>query len=317
MSVGNKNLPWLQALQQISAASEPYVLITILGARGSTPRDSGTKMVVTQEHTYDTIGGGHLEYKAIQQAREFLLQSESVQHLEHYPLGAELGQCCGGSISVLFESFLPSQVNLMVFGAGHVGQALMAILADLPVRVRWVDSREAQFPEHLPANVEAVPSDYPVDEIDQMPPGAYYLIITHNHQLDFELCEALLKKNDFGYLGLIGSDTKWARFQKRFDHKGFSPEQVNNITCPVGLSQVPGKRPMEVAVSIAGEIIQHYQALTPETPTQQGLHWNTLKDALGQTQTRSTSSSTASTKEQFSQKQGNEPAPISNQDPTQ
>ena len=92
MSVGNKNLPWLQALQQISAASEPYVLITILGARGSTPRDSGTKMVVTQEHTYDTIGGGHLEYKAIQQAREFLLQSESVQHLEHYPLGAELGQ---------------------------------------------------------------------------------------------------------------------------------------------------------------------------------------------------------------------------------
>ncbi len=278
---------WATAIENLTYSSEAYVLVTLLGARGSTPRNSGTKMVVTTNSTYDTIGGGHLEYKAIGIAHELLSNSdngapENQQRLEHFPLGPSLGQCCGGSTSVLFESFIPTNINIAVFGAGHVAHALMTVLSSLPCNVKWIDSREDLFPEATAKNIHPSLSPYPVDEVKSLPANSYFLVLTHNHQLDFELCEAILKRGDAHYVGLIGSDTKWARFKKRFEFKGVTETSVNQIHCPVGLAEVSGKKPMEVAVSIAAEIIQHYQQNTAPTQTQQGLHWNELKPLLNE-----------------------------------
>jgi len=274
------NTHWADAAARLQREGRHYVLITLLGVRGSTPRDNGTKMVVCDGENFGTIGGGHLEYKAIEKAVEIISAGEACQSLENVPLGAKLGQCCGGSVSVLFECFVPQLVNIALYGAGHVGRALISILKDLPVNVFWVDSREAFLDVELPDNVEAVVDDEPVDAVRDMPADTYYLVMTHNHGLDFDLCRAIIERADAAYIGLIGSDTKWQRFRLRFEHRGFSPERVKAIHCPVGLSAVPGKLPMEVAVSIAGELIGLYQQRKPTRKTQRGIDWKTLQPAL-------------------------------------
>ncbi len=259
----DNKLSWFEAVNSLKSKGEAFILLTIISVHGSTPRNSGTKMVVSVNDNFDTIGGGHLEFKSIAYAHQMLAQGIENQHIEHFSLGASLGQCCGGDCSVLFESFAASQTQIMLFGAGHVGKALTNILSDLPCQLKWVDSREAMFPAHMltdaPLNVKCIISDNPVDEITSMPEGSYFIIMTHNHQLDFELCQALLKRNDFAYAGLIGSETKWKRFQHRLKHREFKQQVIEQLTCPIGLSAVPGKRPMEVAVSIAAEIIGLYQ----------------------------------------------------------
>jgi len=274
------NTHWAEAAARLQSEGRHYVLITLLGVRGSTPRDNGTKMVVCDGECFGTIGGGHLEYMSIEKATEILATGEACQSLENVPLGAKLGQCCGGSVSVLFESFVPQLVNIALFGAGHVGRALISILKDLPVNVFWVDSREAFLDVELPDNVEALVEEEPVDAAQRMPADTYYLVMTHNHGLDYDLCRAIVERDDAAYIGLIGSDTKWQRFQLRFGHRGFSPERIKEIHCPVGLSSVPGKRPMEVAVSIAGELIGLYQARQPQRETQRGINWKTLQPVL-------------------------------------
>lgn len=276
---------WASAASTLEEQGQPYVVITLIGARGSTPRENGTKMVVSiDQHSdiqcFGTIGGGHLEYQAIARAGEILSQAEPQQILEHFPLGAKLGQCCGGAVSVLFESFVPHPVKIMVFGAGHVGKALIKVLGELPCHVSWVDARPELFDTDLPSNVTAVSELDPVDAIQKMPPNSYYLVMTHNHGLDFELCSSILKRGDARYLGLIGSETKWQRFQLRFQRRGYDPTLYDTIRCPVGLSQIPGKLPMELAVSIAGELISEYQTQHPPRETRRGLNWQELANAM-------------------------------------
>ncbi len=263
---------WYEVIKRLESENRDYVLVTVLGTRGSTPRDCGTKMVVTRNKSYATIGGGHLEFKAIEQARQLLTEAQSRQKFEHFPLGAKLGQCCGGQATILFESFIKTSIDIMLFGAGHVGRALALILAGLPCRVHWVDSREHEFPDNISSNISRIVSDSPSDEVKTMPEGAYYVIMTHNHPLDFAISEAILKRNDAHYIGLIGSKTKWQRFQMRFEHKGYSPELYNSIRCPVGHSNIPGKLPSEVAVAVAGEIIRLYHQQQPNQPTQRGVN---------------------------------------------
>jgi xanthine dehydrogenase accessory factor len=258
---------WLTAAQQCSQRGDAYVLITIIGVSGSTPRNSGTKMLLTEQETFDTIGGGHLEYKAIAHGKKMLgkcLQTgQNSQSLAHFQLAAQLGQCCGGTASLLFECFATTHTNIMLFGAGHVGQALVSILSSLPVKVTWVDERAEQFSQCTQlsqmSNVTALVSDDPCGEISAMPANSYFIVMTHNHQLDFELCQTILKQANFRYVGLIASMTKWRRFQQRFTHKEINKELVQQIHCPIGLAAVKGKKPMEVAVSIAGELISLYQ----------------------------------------------------------
>ncbi len=282
-------LNWNQASLRLNQQGKAYVLITIIGVSGSTPRNSGTKMVVSQDEIYDTIGGGHLEYKAIKQAKKLLQENKDCQSIEHFQLGSQLGQCCGGNASLLFECFAANTVHIAVFGAGHIGQALLPMLAGLPCNVTWVDNRASQFPANCQqyANVTKLVSDDPAGEVATMASNTLYVVMTHNHQLDFEITLAALKREDFHYLGLIASDTKWRRFQQRYKHREVKTALVEKMNCPIGLEQVVGKMPMEVAISIAGELIESYQALLPteqqsgkQQSKNKGVAWQEIKQLI-------------------------------------
>ncbi|WP_404440301.1 xanthine dehydrogenase accessory protein XdhC [Stutzerimonas chloritidismutans] len=254
------NTAWIEALADLQQQGEPCVLVTIIEERGSTPRNAGSKMVVSRERLYDTIGGGHLEYKAQAIARDMLENRSRDTRLERFSLGASLGQCCGGATVLLFEPMGQPQAHIAVFGAGHVGRALVPLLASLPCKVRWIDSRDSEFPEQIPLGVEKVLNDEVVDEVENMPAGSYFIVMTHNHQLDLELTAAILERNDFTYYGLIGSKSKRAKFENRLRDRGFQPETVQRMRCPMGIADVKGKLPIEIAVSIAGEVIATYNA---------------------------------------------------------
>ena len=251
---------WISALADLQDRGEPCVLVTIIEELGSTPRNAGSKMVISVSQTFDTIGGGHLEYKAMEIARQMLASGQQSTHLERFSLGASLGQCCGGVTVLLFEPMGQVQAQIAVFGAGHVGRALEPQLASLPCKVRWIDSREAEFPEHLPHGVRKIVSEEPLDEIDELPAGSYCIVMTHNHQLDLELSAAILKRNDFAYFGLIGSKTKRVKFEHRLRERGFDSSTLQRMRCPMGIGDVKGKLPVEIAISIAGEIIATYNA---------------------------------------------------------
>ncbi|WP_322978188.1 xanthine dehydrogenase accessory protein XdhC [Pseudomonas sp. C11] len=257
-------MSWISALADLQQQGEACVLVTIIEERGSTPRNAGSKMVVTAERIFETIGGGHLEYKAMELAREMLASRSQDTRLERFSLGASLGQCCGGATVLLFEPMGQPQAQIAVFGAGHVGRALVPLLASLPCKVRWIDSRENEFPEHIHAGVVKIVNDEVVDEVDNMPPGSYYIVMTHNHQLDLELTAAILKRGDFAYYGLIGSKTKRVKFEHRLRERGFADTLMARMRCPMGLAEVKGKLPVEIAVSIAGEVIATYNALLGE-----------------------------------------------------
>ena len=131
----NTEADWLDASLRLKQRKVPFVLVTVLGARGSTPRDTETKMVFTDEESFGSIGGGNLEFQVGNIAQEMLQESSENQRIEYFQLGPSLGQCCGGSCSVLFEVFRPSTLNLAIFGAGHVGQTLVGILESLPINI--------------------------------------------------------------------------------------------------------------------------------------------------------------------------------------
>ena len=251
---------WISGLTDLQTQGEACVLVTIIEELGSTPRNAGSKMVVSAERIFDTIGGGHLEYKAMEIAREMLASRSQNTRLERFSLGASLGQCCGGVNVLLFEPMGLPQAQIAVFGAGHVGRALVPLLASLPCRVRWIDTREQEFPAQIPDGVRQIVADEPLDEVDQLPKGSYCIVMTHNHQLDLELSAAILKRGDFAYFGLIGSKTKRVKFEHRLRDRGFDPAVLQRMRCPMGLSEVKGKLPIEIAVSIAAEVIATYNA---------------------------------------------------------
>ncbi|MEH6576784.1 MAG: xanthine dehydrogenase accessory protein XdhC [Amphritea sp.] len=249
---------WIKALSKLEADGTPAIMITVVDERGSTPRNAGAKMLVSDDQQFDTIGGGHLEYKAIKIARQLLEEGQTQPRLERFSLGASLGQCCGGATTLLFEPMGTATVQIAVFGAGHVGRALVPILASLPCRIRWIDAREDEFPETIPEGVVKVVNEFPVDEIANQPAGSYFIVMTHNHQLDQELSEQILQRDNHAYFGLIGSQTKRAKFEHRLKAKGFTEEQLSRMTCPMGIPEVKGKLPAEIAVSVAGEVIAQY-----------------------------------------------------------
>jgi xanthine dehydrogenase accessory factor len=251
---------WISALADLQAQGEACVLVTIIEELGSTPRNAGSKMVVSAERMFDTIGGGHLEYKAMEIAREMLASRSQNTRLERFSLGASLGQCCGGVNVLLFEPMGQPQAQIAVFGAGHVGRALVPLLASLPCRVRWIDSREQEFPTLIPEGVRQIVAEDPLDEVNELPKGSYCIVMTHNHQLDLELAAAILRRGDFAYFGLIGSKTKRVKFEHRLRDRGFDAALLQRMRCPMGLSEVKGKLPIEIAVSIAAEVIATYNA---------------------------------------------------------
>ncbi|MGR5237199.1 xanthine dehydrogenase accessory protein XdhC [Vibrio alfacsensis] len=250
---------WIQVLAEFDAKGIPCIMVTVLEDKGSTPRNAGTKMLVTESEVVGSIGGGHLEHVAMQTAKELLNLGETDMKIERFNLGAKLGQCCGGIVTLSFEPIGQPRHLLALFGAGHVAKALIPILATLPFKVIWVDERAEQFPSHLPKNVEKRLTEDPVGEVHHLSANCMYLVLTHSHQLDFELARAILTRGDSRYFGLIGSLTKRKRFDYRLKERGFDDDAINNMICPIGIEAVKGKHPAEIAVAVAGELIACYQ----------------------------------------------------------
>ncbi|GAA0852230.1 xanthine dehydrogenase accessory protein XdhC [Aliiglaciecola litoralis] len=274
---------WYEGIDFCQTHGKAYILLTVMGSVGSTPRAAGTKMVVTDDRTFDTIGGGHLEHAAIKQARAMLSRGETHQHVEHFPLGAKLAQCCGGATHVLFEPINIKVPVLAIFGAGHVAKALLPIVSQLPVSIKWVDNRAEQFDGVVSSpSVEIIIEEEPVDVITQIDRLSHMLVMTHNHQLDFDLVVAGLAQPNINYLGLIGSQTKARRFVNRLAKRNICDKQMDKLVCPVGLLDVTGKRPIEVAVSIAGQLIQQFNANQPSQSSnkQQRINWQQTKEII-------------------------------------
>jgi xanthine dehydrogenase accessory factor len=253
------------AALQWQAAARPAVVVAVGATQGSVPRERGTRMLVAADEVLGTIGGGHLELQAIADARA-LLASGGAALAQRIALGPSLGQCCGGALTLHFTPLAQdspagweaerARFFLQLYGAGHVGRAIVKLLADLPCRVLWVDERESEFPPGpLPPHIEKVCVEPVQAEVAAAPPGAFFLVLTHSHALDLALAEAILARGDAAWFGLIGSKTKRARFEHRLLARGFAPEAVANMVCPIGLPGLAGKQPEVLAVSVVAQLL--------------------------------------------------------------
>ena len=251
------------------------VLVQVDHTQGSVPREAGAWMAVTHDQVINTIGGGHLEFQAIDEARALLRKPPGESMVLRYPLGPSLGQCCGGVVHLRFETcdrLSPAQAAQRVqrlqahhqpvalFGGGHVGRALIQVLAPLPFAITWIDSRDEIFPHPLPGNVQAEHSDPVQSAVDDLSSGSQVLIMSFSHAEDLEVVAACLRRlrqhNDLAYVGLIGSATKWATFRHRLEARGFTHEELDRITCPIGMAGIAGKEPEVIAVAVAAQLLQ-------------------------------------------------------------
>ncbi|MEO8057895.1 MAG: xanthine dehydrogenase accessory protein XdhC [Burkholderiales bacterium] len=268
----------MSALREIAgnwlATGRPAVVVEVLDARGSVPRESGTRMLVSLFDAAGTVGGGHLELKAIALARAMLAQEDVHAHTEHYPLGPALGQCCGGAVTLAYAPLDAAALarwpvdaprfHLQLYGAGHVGRAIVRALAPLNMIVDWIDEREEEFPAEFqarghgpwPEHIHKVCVDAVEAEVRSAPAGAYYLVLTHQHDLDLRISEAILKRGDFAYFGLIGSKTKRQRFIHRFEQHGIATDVIERMTCPIGVPGIDGKEPEVIAAAVAAQLLQ-------------------------------------------------------------
>jgi xanthine dehydrogenase accessory factor len=253
-------------------AAGQAVLVMIVEARGSAPRGAGAAMLVCETATLGTIGGGATEHAAIQAARAML--GAGAPETRDYPLGPALDQCCGGYLRVAFaplraadaarfetgEAALwpggpvwregPPPRPALIYGAGHVGRALVAALAPLPFALRWIDAR-AGATAGAPPGVAAIETPLPEAEAAAAPPGAFHVILTHSHALDLEIAAAALAARP-GFVGLIGSATKRATFARKLRDRGLDPA---GLTCPIGLPGLSDKRPAVIAASAAADLL--------------------------------------------------------------
>ena len=290
--------------------------VVIAGLRGSSPREVGAAMLVWNKGQSGTIGGGALEFEAAAAAR----CQTGATVLSNHALGPDLGQCCGGAVTLLSEVYdagavgalgggdvvarpaqgatamplsvtralarargqgLMPQAQLLdgwmieavhvptrpvwIWGAGHVGRALVQVLQPLSeLAITWVDTAPERFPGDVPGSVTVVPAARPVELVRHAPLNAEHLVVTYSHALDLELCDQLLRRG-FAFAGLIGSATKWARFRSRLGALGHGAEQIGRITCPIGDPSL-GKHPQMIAVGVAASLLRpRRQAARPET----------------------------------------------------
>ncbi|MBW4022180.1 MAG: xanthine dehydrogenase accessory protein XdhC [Proteobacteria bacterium] len=247
---------WLDALAALDRADEACVLVSVIAARGSAPREAGVKMVVSATGSWDTIGGGNLEHQSILTARAMLAGGGRAPAQRDFPLGPALGQCCGGATTVLFEPIRPPAWTVALFGAGHVGRALAKLLGELPCRLIWFDARPDIFPGAFPTNTRLRHSTTAADIAD-LRPGASALIMTHDHATDFTLTESALARDDLAFIGTIGSETKRARFVSRLRRAGLSEDRLARLHCPIGLPGIGTKLPAEIAIAVAAQLLAH------------------------------------------------------------
>jgi len=234
------------------------IRVSIVETRGSTPRDAGAAMLVWTDRTQGTIGGGALEWQAMARARAMLTEGSRAAASQSLPLGPALGQCCGGAVTLLFEAAesLPDPVRepLWIWGAGHVGRALVHSLAPLPhLSITWIDTAADRFPQDIPNTVHRAIAADPPRLMPHAPHTAHHLILTYSHDIDLALCHAALC-HGFASCGLIGSATKWARFRTRLRQLGHSDAQISRIQCPIGDPSL-GKHPQAIAIGVAARLL--------------------------------------------------------------
>lgn len=250
--------------------SEPgSVLVEVTGADGSTPRDAGTWMLVSKSGLFGTIGGGQLEYMAIDQARRMLRGNLPADGMT-IPLGPEIGQCCGGRVALSFTAVedglaarlieindreMASRPHVYVFGAGHVGDALAEALALAPVRVILVDTREDELAAARSAGIETCLTSVPEAVVRDAPAGSAFVILTHDHALDFLIAAEALNRKDAAYTGMIGSKTKRATFKNWLARETGEAHLFSRLVCPIGGTVVKDKRPAVIAALAAAEIL--------------------------------------------------------------
>ncbi|MEI8326438.1 MAG: xanthine dehydrogenase accessory protein XdhC [Betaproteobacteria bacterium] len=252
-------------------AQEDAVLVSVASTEGSAPRDAGAWMAVFQTELIGTLGGGHLEFQVVAQAR-LQLQGLLPAPQLRYALGPALGQCCGGVVQLQFERVGAAaaaalaqrlqcpQHPVALFGGGHVGRALVQVLARLPFAVAWFDSRDEIFPDAVPANVRCEHSDPVQLAVRDLVPQSQVLIMSFSHAEDLDVLAACLQRQrefgDLPYLGLIGSQTKWASFRQRLLGRGFSAQELAHVTCPIGVPGISAKEPEVIAVAVAAQLLQ-------------------------------------------------------------
>jgi xanthine dehydrogenase accessory factor len=332
---------WPRTICHLLESGRQVARIVVAEVRGSAPREPGACMLVSSEGCFGTIGGGRLEWQAMQAADALLREpaASSPVRLSHLTLGPDLGQCCGGVVRIWLERFASSDLpvlhsaaqmmaanmtpyiattllggqevrrqillpqtsdllsfeerihalqprarrsvddrvlfgassahdallleridheaaQLWLFGAGHVGQALVRVLTDLPFEITWIDERTQLLPADLSPHVRTWSSATPLATLQSAPPGARYLVMTHDHALDYSLCRSILERGTFGWLGLIGSQSKGARFRARLARDGVSAALIERLTCPIGVDGVDSKWPAAIAVGVAAQLLQ-------------------------------------------------------------
>lgn len=259
------------ACVQFIAAEGRGALVRLQRVEGSAPQDEGATMAVAPDGRFSgTIGGGALEWRMLAETRKLLAGGRRKRFMIDQLLGPDLGQCCGGRVSVAIEIYDSSDIGelnrraqeavatmtpLLLFGAGHVGRALVLALAPLPFIVRWLDGRPDAYPAHVPANVVCEQLVDVAATLGSAPDGAFALIMTHDHGLDLEIVHAALLRRTLGFVGLIGSATKRARFKTRLAGRGLGAEDIDRLVCPIGEARLESKAPAEIAAGIAVDLL--------------------------------------------------------------
>ncbi|WP_156342790.1 xanthine dehydrogenase accessory protein XdhC [Devosia sp. A16] len=261
-------------LKSFLTANPATVVAELTAVRGSSPREAGTFMLISPEAQVGTIGGGALEYMVIDRARQVLRDGLHEDSLD-IPLGPEIGQCCGGRVDVALrrvtaveaerlaarlEAELAARPHVYLFGSGHVGHALARALAALPLRVHVVDTRPDELAD-LPENVETHAVAMPEAVARSAPRGSAFVILTHDHELDFLIAAEALQRADAPYIGMVGSMTKKARFRSWYLGEGYPAAPLDRLVLPIGGKAFPGgigdKRPEVIAALAAAEILVH------------------------------------------------------------
>jgi xanthine dehydrogenase accessory factor len=256
---------------------QPAVLVQIESTKGSVPREAGTWMAVFADGLVGTIGGGHLEYEATAQARVQLARAAQPEKSQlRFALGPALGQCFGGVVHLRLrpvsaadipelneqlQAALQASLNpVALFGGGHVGHALARVLARLPFALTWIDSRDGVFPDPAPPSVICEHSEPVQAAVPSLVPGSRVVIMSFSHAEDLDVLAACLlrqrEKADLPYIGLIGSQTKWATFRHRLEARGFTAAELAHVTCPIGVPGIGGKEPEVIAVAVAAQLLQ-------------------------------------------------------------
>ncbi len=271
------------ALTTFLATHRPAIVAELAAVRGSSPREQGAFMLIAQDATLGTIGGGALEYMVVARARQVLRDGLPDAALD-IPLGPEIGQCCGGRVEIdlrVVDAAMAGRLaarlaaehavrpHVYVFGAGHVGHALARALSPLPLQVHVLDTRPGEL-EGLPGNVDAKAVALPEAVVRSAPEGSSYVILTHDHALDFLIAGEALKRLDAPYVGMVGSKTKRARFTSWYVSEGGSKAAADRLVLPLGGTAFPlglgDKRPEVIAALAAAEIMVQIAQRTAAEP---------------------------------------------------